>query len=152
MTTYRIEFSNAYVKPLLPGRDLWLAALRSGTYKQGTDALLLNGCYCCLGVLCDIQGRPRHGGPLQIGFDNDFDVINTDNPLYDHLTSTGDFPEGVSVSVRIEDNEEETVTNLAACNDSNLTFPQIADLIEAVWADAPHNWSTMRNPIPCQSS
>lgn len=148
MTTYRINFPEGYQKPALPGRDLWLEALRSGTYKQGTDALLLNGCYCCLGVLCDIQGRPRHGGPRQIGFDNDFDVINTDNPSYESLASTGDFPESVEVFVTIEDNEEETVTNLAACNDSNLTFPQIADLIGQIWDNAPNNWSTMRNPIP----
>lgn len=42
--------------------DLWIAALRSGKYKQGLG--LLNdeqGGFCCLGVLCDLAGRD--GGP-----------------------------------------------------------------------------------------
>ena len=36
----------------------WLAALRSGKYKQG-DSLMYNkndNSYCCLGVLCEIEG------------------------------------------------------------------------------------------------
>lgn len=39
----------------------WLAALRSGNYKQGRMALKRGvgdgtADYCCLGVLCDISG------------------------------------------------------------------------------------------------
>jgi hypothetical protein len=32
----------------------WIDALRSGDYKQGRNALNLNGRFCCLGVLCEI--------------------------------------------------------------------------------------------------
>jgi hypothetical protein len=33
----------------------WIAALRSGKYKQGRNKLRdKEDCYCCLGVLCDI--------------------------------------------------------------------------------------------------
>jgi hypothetical protein len=33
----------------------WVAALRSGEYKQGPEWLQgESGCFCCLGVLCDI--------------------------------------------------------------------------------------------------
>lgn len=32
----------------------WTKALRSGVYQQGVNALLNNGKYCCLGVLCDV--------------------------------------------------------------------------------------------------
>jgi len=147
MTTYKLEFAEGYVKPALPGRDRWLEALRSDKYRQGSNALLRNGFYCCLGVLCSIQGRPRDERQRAVGFDNNFDVLNTDNPLYSHLSSTGDFPPGVNLSINEEDGVEENTTNLAGCNDGNLTFLQIAEIIEAVWADAPHNWSTMRNPI-----
>lgn len=36
----------------------WLKALRSGDYKQGTGQLRdSTDCFCCLGVLCDVQGR-----------------------------------------------------------------------------------------------
>jgi hypothetical protein len=34
----------------------WVAALRSGEYKQGKGALRLNNKFCCLGVLCDLYG------------------------------------------------------------------------------------------------
>ena len=37
-------------------RDNWVAALRSGKYKQGKSTLMYEGKYCCLGVLCDILG------------------------------------------------------------------------------------------------
>ena len=41
-------------------RDLWVATLRSGNYKQGKGSLRTkdNRC-CCLGVLCDIVGRHK---------------------------------------------------------------------------------------------
>lgn len=32
----------------------WVAALRSGKYKQGTCALNKNGKFCCLGVACEV--------------------------------------------------------------------------------------------------
>lgn len=34
----------------------WIAALRSGKYKQGRGRLRDGDAYCCLGVLCDISG------------------------------------------------------------------------------------------------
>jgi hypothetical protein len=36
----------------------WVAALRSGEYKQGRRYLKRDGKYCCLGVLCEIQNCP----------------------------------------------------------------------------------------------
>jgi hypothetical protein len=35
----------------------WVAALRSGKYKQGTGALRRGDEYCCLGVLCDVYRK-----------------------------------------------------------------------------------------------
>jgi hypothetical protein len=38
-----------------PGiRARWTAALRSGDYPQGANALRRDGHWCCLGVLCDL--------------------------------------------------------------------------------------------------
>lgn len=34
----------------------WIAALRSGSYQQGTETLRAKNKYCCLGVLCDVDG------------------------------------------------------------------------------------------------
>lgn len=37
-------------------RNKWIAALRSGDYKQGVECLKdIRGCFCALGVLCDID-------------------------------------------------------------------------------------------------
>ena len=58
-------------------RDKWVAALRSGKYKQGRGALRVAGGsynheapesnedrFCCLGVLCDVRGAQWfHRGP-----------------------------------------------------------------------------------------
>ena len=32
----------------------WIEALESGKYTQGVGALNSDGCFCCLGVLCDV--------------------------------------------------------------------------------------------------
>ena len=36
----------------------WIAALRSGGYKQGQNFLAADDTFCCLGVLCDVAGLP----------------------------------------------------------------------------------------------
>jgi hypothetical protein len=40
----------------------WIAALRSGEYKQGTFALKKGDRYCCLGVACDIYRKTTKRG------------------------------------------------------------------------------------------
>lgn len=37
----------------------WVAALRSGEYKQCKNRLAHAGRFCCLGVACDISPTPR---------------------------------------------------------------------------------------------
>lgn len=39
----------------------WVRALRSGKFKQGRMYLEADGKYCCLGVLCKIEGLPVRG-------------------------------------------------------------------------------------------
>jgi hypothetical protein len=45
-------------------RKLWVKALRSGKYKQGTKVLRsADNAFCCLGVLCAVAGmRPKLEG------------------------------------------------------------------------------------------
>ena len=38
-------------------KNLWLKALRSGKYRQGTAGLRAEDMYCCLGVLCDLHSK-----------------------------------------------------------------------------------------------
>ena len=35
----------------------WVSALRSGKYRQGTEALRSGNTFCCLGVLCDLHAK-----------------------------------------------------------------------------------------------
>ena len=89
----------------------WLAALRSGEYKQGMGFLFnaVEGCYCCLGVLniCAGKSAPEIDG-LAIG--------DTDRLIY-----PGDGP---------EDSDGDHVMKLMRMNDSGSSFVEIADWIE----------------------
>ena len=38
-------------------RNLWVKALRSGKYRQGTAGLRAEDMFCCLGVLCDLHAQ-----------------------------------------------------------------------------------------------
>lgn len=38
-------------------KEMWVKALRSGEYEQGTHQLVGDNKYCCLGVLCDIARK-----------------------------------------------------------------------------------------------
>ena len=38
-------------------KQQWIAALRSGEYKQGRWALRTDSGYCCFGVLCDLYAK-----------------------------------------------------------------------------------------------
>lgn len=45
---------------LRPNKEVvkkWVDNLRSGEYSQGKGQLEDNGCFCCLGVLCDMAVR-----------------------------------------------------------------------------------------------
>ena len=62
----------------------WVAALRSGKYKQGKHLLyrLNSDSFCCLGVLCHLLGAPKEklankGMPVEIGIFSNVDwVVN----------------------------------------------------------------------------
>jgi len=148
---YTIKFPDGYTKPLLPGRDLWTSALRSGGYQQGIGALSDDGFDCCLGVLCKVQNRPAKNGNEDTAFngmqfDNDNLVLTSPNPLFLHLNKSGNFPRGVTVISTPDPDthpgrEGGVHGSLACCNDNHLTFLQIADIIEAVWDAAEPNWT-----------
>lgn len=93
----------------------WVAALRSGKYEQGKDSLLSDNGYCCLGVLCKLQG------------------------IDDAHLEFGDFPFSVGLFEDIGRDwcvpYKGSLYNLASLNDgvdgnAPLTFKQIANIIE----------------------
>ena len=125
-------------------KTLWLSALRSGDYIQGTSFLQHQGDYCCLGVLSDIavkhdvtswvtENNVTYGlyepslSNIEIGVPTEpvlqWAGLSMANPSLlvkmSELSRNTDFPDKFE-SIRISD-----------LNDlHNFTFLQIADLIE----------------------
>lgn len=98
----------------------WVAALRSGRYEQGRGQLLLDGKFCCLGVLCDISGLGRwQDGHYMVG-DGKY---NTLPPVA--VTDWAELEIYVSLSSR----------NDGISGYLPHTFAQIADLIEERWRE-----------------
>ncbi len=102
----------------------WVAALRSGEYQQGGGSLHNpeNNTHCCLGVLCELA--------VQAG------VIAAKEPQVSISLFAGRSaslpPEVVSwASVDSSDPCDHTGRSLSDMNDSDVSFIQIADLIEA---------------------
>jgi len=96
-------------------KEQWVAALRSGKYKQGQSALQQDGKFCCLGVLCDLAEVPHSTGPGRVLYSfADFD--STAMPSHGLVKATG-FKGGMG--------------RLAGMNDEGKSFNEIADHIEA---------------------
>lgn len=72
-------------------KDKWVAALRSGEYKQGIEALRYTShapgnlfedvkAYCCLGVLCDLVAKEY---PDQFYWEDDIFHFKKDGRVYE---------------------------------------------------------------------
>lgn len=87
----------------------WIAALRSGEYKQGTTVLYnnLNDTYCCLGVAQKICG---------IKSNRNWDLA---------VRTSGTFNTHVFIS------EARQIRLIKMNDDDNCSFSEIADYIEA---------------------
>lgn len=102
----------------------WVAALRSGKYKQGMGDLRREGFkegeheYCCLGVLCDLHSKTKEGRKW-----NDRTYGRADTSLLPQSVQTW---AGLKV-----DDPEVAGRSLSGWNDSeHASFKRIATLIE----------------------
>ena len=86
----------------------WVNALRSGDYRQAKGALKYAGGFCCLGVLCDLQGA---------NFDNIKQQFGTLSLCHSPSDFLGTVPDGIR-------------TKVAEMNDYGASFLEIADYIE----------------------
>lgn len=94
----------------------WVAALRSGDYKQGrlrlrTTSKLAGDKFCCLGVLCDIEQPELWGKGKEWHNDG----------------STAQLPYPLRLKLGIECGDQGRLVEL---NDSGSNFEAIADWIE----------------------
>lgn len=115
--------------------DRWIAALRSGKYKQTTGVLCREGAYCCLGVLCELA--IEDGIPMEKIAQMAYGSTGADSEFYEFevlpaivrtwagmATSVGGY--GTDADMDIIQNTH----TLAYRNDRGATFKEIADLIE----------------------
>lgn len=86
-------------------KEKWCTALESGKYEQGAGFLYINGKFCCLGVLAEID------------YDN---IANGGSTFYGKSTDGIYYSEGIS----IEDSDK-----LMVMNDDEIPFSEIAKYI-----------------------
>ena len=133
---------NTAIKPL------WINALRSGEYKQGTKTLHSeDGCFCALGVLCDLYAKQ-----FDLKWEDHKTLMGTDSHFVTvkalpHKFNNGELFYSVAVPqspianwAAMQCNPWLYVTtkegvrseyHMSEINDKlQLTFAQIADLIE----------------------
>lgn len=118
-------------RPLLPVniKKRWLKDLKEGKYLKGKNYLLSYGKYCCLGVLCQLQNRPKleiPGLKTRIRFDNSVNVISSSNPLFSVLSTNGNF-QGFKVRATTFSPLMNSLTQL---NDASSTFEEVIEVIE----------------------
>lgn len=99
----------------------WVAALRSGKYKQGREKLRTDDNFCCLGVLCDIVDNTKWVAP-------DFKLIE----LFDGVGYAYKDPDQINyTTISVHDKENNCLqSKLGEMNDTGKTFDEIADWIE----------------------
>lgn len=111
-------------------KALWVAALRSGKYTQGTGALCINDTYCCLGVLCDLavqeeiilcRESSHLTGHIGFGFPHDLNYSLLPYKVYAWANLPGNDPK-----IEIDG----TTMSLSELNDAGKSFEEIATLIE----------------------
>ena len=104
--------------------DKWIAALRSGKYKQTVGVLNSpNEGMCCLGILCEIskltEWEKSKTLPYADKYMNELKVLPKEVQKWAGLIShNGEFGNGLALSAE---------------NDKGKTFSQIATIIETEW-------------------
>lgn len=106
----------------------WVAALRSGEYKQGSSSLKQQGgTMCCLGVLCDLYQKTY---PEKSYWDHSTFNVKTaygrehsSQVLLDNVANWAGLPER-------NPTPKHGLQSLALMNDRRVSFEQIADVIE----------------------
>lgn len=109
----------------------WTAALRSGEFVQGRDALHKDGAYCCLGVLCKVAGADMSGEIKNAAADEDEEggeikpTAFIDESHYTEEDELGGLLDYFGIGSRVE-------STLIKLNDTDgENFNGIADWIDA---------------------
>ena len=117
----------------------WIAALRSGEYKQGREQLnASNRAFCCLGVLCEVEKFPKYSEDFGDRIGYEFPTGETESSLLpeNYRQSIGlQAPTAVPSYDNITKEQVGFYTKHEFCmlmNDTeSKAFAEIADYIEA---------------------
>lgn len=96
----------------------WIAALRSGQYKQGKGALCSKDTFCCLGVLAEVFGAQKQS-----------DAFGTIYLFETGVLTDIDYEWDMNVpEILLDEDNQDELTNM---NDAEgKSFAEIADWIE----------------------
>ena len=113
----------------------WIAALRSGEYKQGNGKLRTeDNKYCCLGVLSDLYNKETGKGQW-LEDDGNAYSFKTNESVYSSSLCTLDVMKwaGIDSSACFVDGLDPKIyraRTLAYLNDNGTSFKEIAKIIE----------------------
>ena len=112
----------------------WIAALRSGEYRQTRDVLRSHDGYCCLGVACDVYAEETGKGEWKKKSDSVSDFFFK----HEYGRETTELPCDVASWLGLPRenkvagyNSQGCVMSLVADNDNGNSFVKIADIIES---------------------
>ncbi len=108
----------------------WVAALKSGEYKQTRKELRNKDGFCCLGVLCDLYKEETKDGEWSEAEAGQFFVFKVRNGGQCSATV---LPGAVAVWAGFEPFTRNPSTKngqLAELNDAGMTFKKVAAIIE----------------------
>jgi hypothetical protein len=126
-------------------KDLWVTALRSGQYLQGTGVLHRrtegNDTYCCLGVLCEvaIKAGVELSTSAHTGCRNDECTACRGNAIHTYGGFDDFLPPKIVEWAGLENGNPVTSeqfddlvspATLSYLNDNGKNFSEIADIIE----------------------
>lgn len=127
-------FSKRHILPL-EMKKKWLEALKSEKFEQRKGYLCKDNKFCCLGVLCEIEGVEKCELPLYEGESDtaifygkrmDSEVI-TDEGLKKQIGSNGSF---IGFLIRKDEIDHHSLTSL---NDSEEDFEEVCHVIEILF-------------------
>jgi hypothetical protein len=103
----------------------WIAALRSGKYKQTAGTLKKGDSYCCLGVLCEIDPEVTFHNQIPFMGDDKIGVADLLQSARDHY--------GLDREVMFDGKAVQLHDKLTELNDTRrYNFDQIASYLEKV--------------------
>ena len=107
------------VDPNTPeGLETWIAALESGDYPKGKYKLRSKGCFCCLGVLADLNGLLAPAGT---------------DPSKEHPIPGGEGKIVINSVPVILDRHTQHI--IAMLNDKSDTFEPVVEMIRELFVE-----------------